>query len=292
MTDLVWLECGGSRCQGLFAEKSGKVLIFDIDKGYNATTDDEQHLKTVTSVCMARLRKSSPQQVFMGAAGLTPEKVPVVVKTLSEIWPESHIQVFNDLEALGRAYGKSCIAGILGTGASAALWDGQKLQHVGPALGWIVGDEGSGTWLGKQLVRERFYDLMPASLASLWDEFVGTDSRSIILKKIYGSDGRTWLAGLTRWLVRPEVRKTDWARQLLRTGFDGYFRHQVKPLITSGMSTELVLAGGVAWHFRDEVTEVTQEQGLSLSAIVPSASAILHNLSAEEIYLRLCLGTR
>lgn len=291
MEGLLWLECGGSRCQGLYADMKKIPQKFDVDTGYNALTDSREHLKTLLMACKKLLGECTPQHVFLGVAGLTTDNAPEVFKVLSQVWSGSLIQVFNDLEALARAFGKPCVAGILGTGAAACLWDGQSVLQVGPSLGWIVGDEGSGAWLGKQLVKERFYDLMPASLVSSWDEFIGTNNRSIILKKIYSSDGRAWLAGLTRWLSRPEVRHTDWARQLLRRGFEAYIRHQVMPLISSRLLPEWVLAGGVAWHFHDEFLEVAQDQGLFPSTIAPSATGLLLNLSAEEIYSRLCLGT-
>lgn len=289
MPGLIWLECGGSRCQGLYIEKHGFPESLSIETGYNATTDNINCLKAFVEVIRVRLERRQPQFLLLGAAGLTEEKASEAEKALREAWPESQIWVFNDLEALGRAYGQPCIAAILGTGASAALWDGQRIQHTGPSLGWIVADEGGGAWLGRQIVRDRFYRLMPGPLWSSFDQFIGTDSRPAVLKKIYSSDGRSWLAGLSRWLILPEVRQTNYAQSLLRTGFETYVRHQVKPLMDLQPSGVLVLAGGVAWHFRQELEEVVRAEGLRLESVNLSATSILQNLSAEEIFLRLSL---
>jgi len=287
MLGLLWLECGGSRCQGLYVEKYGPTVPISFEPGFNATSDDINCLKAVVNTVRVHLEQRQPQYLLLGAAGLTVDEASKAKKVLAEVWPESHIQVFNDLEALGRAYAKHSVVGILGTGASAALWDGQRIQRTGPSLGWIVGDEGSGAWLGKQMVRDRFYAVMPEPLWSSFDQFAVADSRSAVLKKIYSSGGRAWLAGLTRWLALPEVRRMDWAQRLLRSGFEAYLRHQVKPLIDLRSSEALVLAGGVAWHFRQELEEVARAEGLTLTSVTPSATAILQDLSAEEIFLRL-----
>lgn len=291
MQTWLWLECGGSRCQGLFGNRIGRSESFATSHGFNATTDGAERLKSVLEACRHFLKEQRPEHVYVGLAGLRADLTSGLSSSLSDVWPESRMQVFSDLEALGRVHARPAIVGILGTGASAAVWDGNKIIARGPSLGWILGDEGSGAWLGKSLLRDRFYGLMPQEFRVSFDHFTGSEIRQEVLQKVYNAEGRRWLAGLSRWLAFPEVRASEWAQLKLREGFQSYFQYQVNPLLRVSRSSEFVIAGGIAWHFRDELMTVTRTEGLNSLSVYPSATAYLESLSSAELLSRLGLGT-
>jgi N-acetylglucosamine kinase-like BadF-type ATPase len=74
---------------------------------------------------------------------------------LAELMPAANIEVASDLLGAARAlFGREPgITCILGTGANSGLYDGNEIiEHI-PPLGYIIGDEGSGAYLGKQFIR-------------------------------------------------------------------------------------------------------------------------------------------
>ena len=94
--------------------------------------------------------------VFFYGAGCTPEKIPVVAYALEDIFKSAKIEVYSDMVGaacglLGEEKGVACI---LGTGANSCLWSGKEIEKNVPALGFILGDEGSGAVLGKRLVAD------------------------------------------------------------------------------------------------------------------------------------------
>lgn len=73
----------------------------------------------------------------------------------------------SDMEGAAVAlFGKEAgVACILGTGSNSCLCQAGIIVDQIPTLGFVLGDEGSAGWLGKQLLRHYFYRSMPAELA-------------------------------------------------------------------------------------------------------------------------------
>ncbi len=88
--------------------------------------------------------------------GCIPEKIPLVRNAIYRSFPIDVIHVYSDLIAAahslcGHDHGIACI---LGTGSNSCEWDGEKIRKQTSPLGFILGDEGSGAALGKQLVAD------------------------------------------------------------------------------------------------------------------------------------------
>jgi N-acetylglucosamine kinase-like BadF-type ATPase len=92
---------------------------------------------------------------YYGAGCSTIENCFIVSRALEKLFPGSKAKINHDLygTALALLNNEKGIACILGTGSNACLWDGQKVEKGSPSLGYLLGDEGSGTYLGKLLLR-------------------------------------------------------------------------------------------------------------------------------------------
>lgn len=95
---------------------------------------------------------SDVQAVFFYGAGCTPDKIEKLAFLLGQTFPHATIEVHSDLVGAARALcqHRPGIACILGTGANSCLYDGEKIIQNTPPLGYILGDEGSGAYLGKR----------------------------------------------------------------------------------------------------------------------------------------------
>ena len=97
-------------------------------------------------------------EVFFYGSGCTPTHVPMMKRMLGEVFSSQNIEVHSDLTAAARALcqHEPGIACILGTGANSCLYDGQDIIQNTPALGYILGDEGSGSVLGRLFMNAIF----------------------------------------------------------------------------------------------------------------------------------------
>ena len=114
------------------------------------------------------LKNASVEQVFFYGAGCTGPAVNTIVsEALQSLLPGvQQVEVNSDM--LGAARGVSGhqpgIVCILGTGSNACCYDGEQLTRGIQSLGFWLGDEGSGGYLGKTLVRDFFQERLPAEL--------------------------------------------------------------------------------------------------------------------------------
>ena len=93
---------------------------------------------------------------FYGAGCSTENKRSIISEGLKQVFPQAQHTVEHDLLGAARAtcLNEAGIACILGTGSSSCLFDGEKITHQVPALGYVLGDEGSGSHMGKLLLRK------------------------------------------------------------------------------------------------------------------------------------------
>lgn len=123
---------------------------------------------------------------YYGAGVLSPAKAEVVAGALRQVFPNAQVHVAEDLLAaaralLGHAPG---FAAILGTGTNSCLFDGEKVTHVVESLGYSLGDEGAGTYLGRLLLRDYLRGRLPVGLAAAVQASHGLGELSEVLDRL------------------------------------------------------------------------------------------------------------
>jgi N-acetylglucosamine kinase-like BadF-type ATPase len=165
---------------------------------------------------------------FFGAGCTTSSLQTKVYDAISIYFPESYVYVGSDLEAaalslFGKERGVACI---IGTGANSALWDGNKIVQSVPSLGYILGDEGSATWIGKQLILSYYRGTMPPSFKEMFEEFFSGDV-DYILKNVYrGNAPNLFLASITEKFINNEDSFID---EILMKAAQIFFETFIKP---------------------------------------------------------------
>ena len=120
---------------------------------------------------------------------------------------------------------KAGIIGILGTGSNSCCFDGKKITQNVPSLGFILGDEGSGGYIGKQLIHAYFYRDMPAEL-KLDMEKTYTMDRRFILDGIYHKpQSNRFVASFTNFT---SVHKSHpFIQNLVKNAFDVFLNSNI-----------------------------------------------------------------
>lgn len=133
------------------------------------------------------LQQQRPSAIHFYGAGASTEALQARMQFgLSTIFPEADIQVYHDLLGSARALcgDEPGIATILGTGSNACEFNGQDIVHQSGGIGYILGDEGSGTDLGRRWLQHYFYDELPDDLLKTFEKEWGPDKADII-DKVY-----------------------------------------------------------------------------------------------------------
>lgn len=218
--------------------------------------------------------------IFYGSGCWDAKRKKIVSDALEKIFPNAKIEVQHDLLASARATcGKEPgIACILGTGSNSVLFDGKDEVDNVTNLGYLIGDEGSGTHLGRKIIQAYFYREMPADLQPHFEELV-PGGKAEILDNLYQKEHpNLYLSRFTRFLNQyyehPFVKELskDCFREFVKRHVCKYEGHETLPIH---------FVGSIAHYFEEALRDViVDEFGLTMGKIV---KAPINNLVAYHL---------
>ena len=231
------------------------------------------------------LNESIEKVYYYGAGCWNVESCSIVQAALSVFFTNADIQVTNDLLGAARAVcgNQAGIVCILGTGSNSCLYDGQKIIDNIPALGYIMGDEGSGAYLGKQLLQSYFYRALPKEIAEqLTTEY--DISKKILLEKIYQhKGGNKYLASFAKFIMAH--KKHPFIKTMLADSFDIFINKQ---LLKYDNATDFPIhfIGSIAYFSTEILREVLANNGLQLGKIIRQPIEGLVEFHSKNIHLQ------
>ncbi len=217
---------------------------------------------------LPQTKGSNVNQIYFYGAGCASEDSCLVLsKALRVSFPNAAIEVNSDLLGAARALcnRQAGIACILGTGSNSCYFDGEKIKHSIPPLGYILGDEGSGTYMGKKLLTDYLRNEMPEELAGKLCSEPGM-SKMIILEKIYKENTPArYLAGFALFIH--ENRNDPYMHRLVYNSFSAFVEKIIKKYERFNQM-KIHFVGGIAYSFSDILREVVAESGLYIGNIL------------------------
>ena len=206
--------------------------------------------------------------VFFYGSGCTPAHVPMMSQLFNEVLSPKKIEVHSDLMAAARALcqHEAGIACILGTGANSCLYDGEQIVQNTPALGYILGDEGSGSVLGRLFVNGIFKN---PKLSDLRDKFleVTKQTQADIIRKVYNEPmANRYLASTSTFII--EHLGNPVLRQMVIDNFRQFFRSNIDPYNRKDLPVHFV--GSMAFHYRSQLEEAARLEGYTIGQTLQS----------------------
>jgi glucosamine kinase len=204
---------------------------------------------------------------FYGTGCANPENARMVKKTLSKVFPAAAVEVRHDLMGAARAVcghdkGVACI---LGTGSNSGYYNGKSVVKNSPGLGYVLGDEGSGAYLGKRVLQYYLYGTFDEELKARF-EAQYTASPSDILDHVYKQPlPNRYLASFSHFLS--ENRGHYMAENIIEDGLnDFFFQHLCK--YRESWSNPIHFIGSVAYVFRDVLKDLGHTYEFDIGRIV------------------------
>lgn len=204
---------------------------------------------------------------FFGAGCSSPDRHEIVSNAISTLFPKSFVSVDSDLLAsayatCGHAQGFCCV---LGTGSNISFFDGEDIAEGKHGLGYVLGDEGSGTWFGKALITDYLYNVMPHDIHILFKNTYGITKEDVI-KNVYQKPGANiYLASFARFLSK--IRSTKYGSELLKRGFTEFIESDIKSY-PQHHQYKIHFVGSIAYHFRVELSSLCEANKLHLGKII------------------------
>lgn len=264
-------DAGATKTDWCLAQ-DGKPVLRLKTAGISPVYQTEEEIEcSIRNELLPSLNGQQPQAIyFYGAGCATPALTEKVCGALQHcLCPEGNMEVCSDMVGAARALlrNREGIACILGTGSNSCMWDGHRIVMNVPPLGYILGDEGSGAYLGKQLVGDLLKGVTSPVLLQAFNDRYGLTQADIIDHVYRRPFPNRFLASLSPFLAEhtddPDVRR------IVQDSFCAFLHRNVLRYPHSTEHT-VCFTGSVAWHYRSHLTEVAHGLGIHMGSIVPS----------------------
>ncbi|MDP4266739.1 MAG: ATPase [Bacteroidota bacterium] len=206
---------------------------------------------------------------FYGAGCSVKSNCDIISNSLNEVFKPSEIEVNSDLLGAARALcgREEGIAGILGTGSNSCYFDGERIVDNVTSLGFIMSDEGSGSYLGKTLLRDIFKNIAPVYICQRFREEYNI-TKADILDAVYRQPNpNRYLATFTNFIYKN--LSEGYLYELVYSAFEDYMKYQIC-LYNKHKELKLSCLGSVAYYFSDILKEVGERRGITLGKIIKS----------------------
>lgn len=204
---------------------------------------------------------------FFGAGCSSPDRRELISNALSKIFKNAFVSV--DIDNIASIYAttgnSSGICCILGTGSNITYFDGTRIHESNHGLGYILGDEGSGTYIGKELITSFLYETMPSDLAEAFDSKFKIDKEEIINRVYQKPYPNFYLASFAPFLS--EHISHPFTVSLLKKSFNEFIETNIKSYPDYKNQT-CHFVGSIAYHFSDILKETCEMNGIKVGKIL------------------------
>lgn len=260
-------DCGATKAEWcLLKEGKQKTIFTQGISPYFLNT--EQITDLLLKELKPRLKNVQVDEVhYYGTGCANPANAKSVKKAVSKVFAGAKTDVNHDLMAAARALcGKEKgIACILGTGSNSCYYDGKKIVKNSPGLGYVLGDEGSGAYLGKKVIQYYLYGTFDDELRGRFD-LTYTTNTAEILENVYKKPlPNRYLAGFCKFLA--DNRGHYMIENIIEDGLnDFFFNHLCKYRET--WTLPVSFAGSVAFGFKDVLQQLCDSYEFEMGKVM------------------------
>lgn len=283
---MIIIDSGSTKSDWCVTDRYGKQHYWGMS-GINPTLMNTCQQVEILQEALHQINQITtlPQQtsIYFYGAGCTPHAAP----NIAEAWLQAsgrrddNIEVYSDL--LGAAHAlcgdTAGIACILGTGSNSCLYDGEKIVANTPALGFILGDEGSGAVMGKTLVNAVFKGKLSKNTTQHFIQSTQLTQEKLIDSVYRQKMPNKFLASFTHYLAdnidNPELE------QIVLNGFESFIRTNLHPYQRKDLPVNAV--GSIAYVFQTQWIKSLEANHYFVGEILQRPiEALVHYRLAKE----------
>lgn len=267
MKAILIADSGSTKCEWcLLVNGKKKTVLTPAISPYFVS--GEEMIQILTKQLIPKIKNTPIKELHFYGTGLgNPANVAIMKKVFKQLFPKAKTTVNTDLLGIARA---SCgqekgIACILGTGSNACYYNGKKIVSISPGLGYALGDEGSGAYLGKKVIQYYLYKTFDEDLMSRFQKRFG-ETHASILENVYKKPlANRYLASFALFLS--ENRGHFMIENIIEDGLnDFFFTHLYK--FKESWTYPINFVGSVGFGFRDVLKDLCNSYELELGKVL------------------------
>lgn len=260
-------DSGSTKCEWCLINNGKKKTI--LTQGISPYfLDTNQIIELLQKELLPKLKNVEIANIYFYGTGLSNvNNVKIVNAALKKLFKGAKIEINHDLLAAARALcgNNKGIACILGTGSNSCYFNGKKIVKNSPGLGYVLGDEGSGAYLGKKVLQYYLYQTFDEDLLSRFEKQFNTN-KTEILDAVYKKPlANRYLATFNNFLV--DNRGHYMVENIIEDALNDFFFTHL-PKYTESWTLPINFVGSVAHGYKDVLKELCNVYELELGIIL------------------------
>ena len=264
------VDSGSTKTDWIALDNSGEVLFSTQTLGLNPQVLPSAILteRIINNYELYQNREKVSHVHFYGAGCGVDSPARRIEKVFKEIFTSSKFSILEDTYAAVYASTEPntpAIVCIIGTGSNCTYFDGINIEQRITSLGYVLMDEASGNFFGKQLIRAFYFKTMPEDLAKKFEEEYDL-SPDQIKENVYRKENpNTYLAKFAQFIIKnKEVLEM---KTIIEDGLQRFISHQILQF-ENAKDVPIHFIGSIAHYLKDEIDIALKRNGLRLGNVV------------------------
>lgn len=263
------VDSGSTKCDWIAVDKNGDQLLEKMrTKGLNPQILTEKKLKkTIKKNKDLKANRHIVTHVFFYGAGCgTARGKELVAGVLKEVFDNAEITVEED--TMAAVYStinrddEAAVVCILGTGSNCSYYDGKQLRQDVISLGYIIMDDASGNYFGRQLIRDYYFNHMPEDIKVAFASKYNLDADYIKYNIYKQPNPNAYLATFAEFMFLN--KDSEYARELIKKGIRVFAKNMILQYKEELKTVPVHFAGSIAFFSQNEIKEVADEMGFTV----------------------------
>ncbi|MDG1760449.1 MAG: N-acetylglucosamine kinase [Flavobacteriaceae bacterium] len=264
------VDSGSTKTDWIALDDSANILFESQTLGLNPQVLTEYIIeeRIINNFQLYQSRKEVTHLYFYGAGCGTRPPVELISRVFKSIFINAKLIVKEDTYAAAYAVvtpSEPSVVCILGTGSNCSLFDGEKLHQRVTSLGYVLMDDASGNYFGRQLLRDFYFNRIPSDLAQKFEKEYDLGDE-VIKDHLYKKPNpNTYLATFARFLI--ENKDNKYAQKLIRKGLKLFVKNQILQFDEAATSP-VHFVGSISFYLEKELRQVMKSFDLEVGRIV------------------------
>lgn len=258
------VDSGSTKCDWIAVDNNGKQLFDKIrTPGLNPAILKENELKKIIrkSKELSQINSEVTHVFFYGAGCGTEKPRTMLTHVLQFIFLNAVVEVQEDTMAAVRATlnhdDEAAVVCIMGTGSNCSYYDGNKLHQKVKSLGYIIMDDASGNYYGKQLIRDYYFNHMPENIKVAFSSSYNLEEDFIKYHLYKQPNANAYLATFAEFMFLN--KDSEYMKNLIKNGLRLFAKNMILQFKEEIKTVPVHFAGSIAFFSQEEINEIAKE---------------------------------
>ena len=265
------VDSGSTKTDWIAINEKGDTLFETQTLGLNPQVLGNHILKEriVNNYELYKFRKEVDQIYFYGAGCGTEPPRKLIQSVFSDIFKncekysikeDTYAAIYSTAEPNTKS-----IVCILGTGSNCTYFDGKNIEQKVISLGYVLMDDASGNYFGRQLLRDYYFNRIPTETANKFNSEFVLDAETIKDNLYKQPNPNTYLAKFARFLI--ENKNSKYGKSLIKRGFDLFIERQILQF-SDAKEIPIHFVGSISYYLKNELIECLSNYNLHAGNII------------------------